>query len=276
MSDKVVADAAEMRIDAIAGVLPELGAELLELQRGELEVGLKSTDVDLVTKADYVSERRLLGCIREWFPEDAVLSEEAGGASEAPGAEERYRWVVDPIDGTVNYANRLPGWAISVGILHGDRRVAALVAGPGTGETFRAVRGRGATRNGCAVGVNGLDALKSGLVVTGFPYDRAERAEPLTRALANFLREAGGVRRLGAAALDFCYVADGRFVGYYETGLKAWDLAAGSLIAEEAGATVTDLRGERLALFGGNGVAVSNGRVHGALLRAAAPLLETG
>jgi len=116
--------------------------------------------------------------------------------------------------------------------------------------------------------------LREGIVGTGFPYDRAQRAEPLSRALANMLRETGGVRRIGAAALDLCYVAAGRLVGYYEMSLKPWDSAAGSLIVEEAGGRISDMSGGPLNIFTSKGLAASNGLVHDALVSAAAPMLE--
>ena len=241
--------AVHQRLDAIAGILPALEQQLLELQTGDLQIDSKRNHFDLVTQADLVSEQRLVGFIREQFPDDGIVAEEGSPSGDEAARDQAYRWVLDPIDGTINYANRLPLWAISIGLLHGAQPVGALVCGPGLGLRYRAVRGQGASCNGAPIAVNHKATLGEGIVVTGFPYDRAARAEPLCAALGNMLRTAGGVRRFGAAALDFCLVADGRCTGYYEMGLKPWDMAAGCLIAEEAGARVTDLAGQPLDLF---------------------------
>ena len=262
------------RLDVIEALLPGLERRLLHMQHSDLQIESKTRAVDLVTSADYASEQRLVECIRGAFPADGIVAEEGSQGSEAARRRARFRWVIDPIDGTVNYANRMPGWAISIGLLWDGVVVGGIVAAPALGERFRAIRGAGATLNSRPIRVNTKCQLGEGLVATGFPYNRASLAGPLSAALQNMLRESGGVRRLGAAALDFCYVADGRFVGYYEMGLKPWDAAAGSLIALEAGAQLSDLHGQRYDLFAQQGVVVSNARVHRALLHAAAPLLD--
>ena len=262
------------RLNAIEGMLPELEHMLLEMQQGDLDIDTKTTEVDLVTKADFASEQCLIDFIRTHFPDDGIVSEEGSQSASEAERSDSYRWILDPIDGTVNYAHRIPGWAISIGLLFGDEPVGGIVTAPALHERFRAIAGQGATFNGKPIRVNAKNSLREGLVVTGFPYDRSQRAEPLCAALENMLRESGGVRRLGAAALDFCYVADGRFVGYYEMALKPWDAAAGSLIAREAGAQITDMRDEPYDLFATRGVIVSNGHVHAALVKAAAPMLD--
>lgn len=262
------------RLDAIAELLPGLGEQLIELQTGDLGIDSKTTDVDLVTKADYASEQALLVFLRERFPEDGIITEEGSSSASEVGRDGGFRWVLDPIDGTVNYAHGLPGWVISIGLLYGGQRVGGIVEAPLLRERFRAVLGEGATLNGESIQVNRKETLREGIVGTGFPYDRAQRAEPLSRALANMLRESGGVRRLGAAALDMCYVAAGRFVGYYEMSLRPWDSAAGSLIVEEAGGRVSDLSGQALDIFRSSGAVASNGIVHAQLIAGVAPVLE--
>jgi len=199
------------RLDSIESLLPELEAMLLEMQQGDLGIDTKTTEVDLVTKADFASEQKLIAHIRQHFPEDGIVSEEGSQSEDEASRAVSFRWVLDPIDGTVNYANRVPSWAISIGLLHDGEVVGGIVAAPALRERFRAIKGEGATLNGRPIQVNAKPKLRDGLVVTGFPYDRAQRAVPLCAALENMLRESGGVRRLGAAALDFCYVADGSF-----------------------------------------------------------------
>lgn len=185
-----------------------------------------------------------------------------------------FRWVLDPIDGTINYANRFPIWAISIGLLHDGVQVGGLVSAPGLGLQYRAIRGQGASCNGKPIRVNTKQRLVDGVVVTGFPYDRAKRAEPLCAALGNMMRTAGGIRRLGSAAIDFCLVADGRTTGYYEMGLKPWDSAAGTLICVEAGAVVTDLAGEPYDIFTSRGFIATTPAVHAELVEAAKPMLD--
>ena len=266
-------NAVNARLDAIATILPDLEQQLLALQAGELQIDSKLNSFDLVTQADVASEERLVGFIREQFPEDGIVAEEGSQSADEADRDRGFRWVLDPIDGTINYANRLPIWAISIGLLHGAEQVGAIVCGPGLGLRYRAVAGQGATCNGEPISVNAKATLGEGVVVTGFPYDRAKRAEPLCDALGNMLRTAGGVRRFGAAALDFCFVADGRFTGYYALGLKPWDFAGGSLIAREAGGVVTDMSGESLDIFTSEGVIAANPQVHAELLKEAAPML---
>jgi myo-inositol-1(or 4)-monophosphatase len=262
------------RLDSIESLLPELEAMLIAMQQGDLGIDTKTTEVDLVTKADFASERCLLDFIRTHFPDDGIVSEEETQSADEAERSVSYQWILDPIDGTVNYANRIPSWAISIGLLFEGDPVGGIVTAPALRERFRAVKGQGATLNGQPIRVNSKTSLREGLVVTGFPYDRAQRAVPLCAALENMLRESGGVRRLGAAALDFCYVADGRMVGYYEMGLQPWDAAAGSLIAREAGAHITDLAGGPYDMFKKRGVIVTNGHVHDALVEAARPMLD--
>lgn len=262
------------RLDQIETMLPALEQHLVELQQGELQIDTKLNDFDLVTQADVASEQRLVSFIREHFPQDGIVAEEGSQDADEAARTDGFRWVLDPIDGTINYANRLPIWAISIGLLHGAEQVGAIVSGPGLKLRYRAAKGQGACCNGRPISVNSKATLGEGVVVTGFPYDRAKRAEPLCDALGNMLRTAGGVRRFGAAALDFCFVADGRFAGYYEMGLKPWDSAGGSLIVEEAGGRVTDMAGGPYDIFESKGTVVTNGKVHDELLEAAKPMLR--
>ena len=260
------------RLNATESILPDLEQFLLTLQAGDFGIETKSNAFDLVTEGDLASQERLTRFITEHFPQDQIIGEEEAASATTP--QEGFCWVLDPIDGTTNFANRIPVWAISIGLLYEGQPVGGIVSGPELGLRYRGELNLGASCNGKAIRVNEKSTLKSGVVVTGFPYDRARLAEPLSKALANMLRKAGGVRRLGAAALDFCFVADGRFAGYYEMSLKPWDAAAGMVIAQEAGATLSNMSGGPLDLFKDEGTVVSNGKIHNELLAQVGPMLD--
>ena len=206
---------------------------------GALDVAAKSTPTDLVTEVDRASERWLVAELGRMRPNDAVLGEEGADRTGGSGV----RWVVDPIDGTVNFLYGLRPYAVSVAAERDGRVVAGCVHDPTSGDTFGAALGAGAFLDGRPIGGTWLaDRLATAVVATGFGYDAGLRAGQ-GRVLAGVLPRVGNVRRLGSAALDLCYVAAGRLDGYYEHGLKSWDRAAGLLVATEAGAVVGGLRG---------------------------------
>jgi myo-inositol-1(or 4)-monophosphatase len=218
-------------------------------------------EVDLVTEIDEEAERVIREILLEAFPAYGMLAEEGG----ALVGEEDARWIVDPLDGTTNYAHRLPIFAVSIGLERSGAVVLGVVHDPIGEETFVAEQGRGATLNGEPIKVSDTDELIRALIATGFPYDRAEMPEAL-KLFGRFAATTRGMRRLGSAALDLCYVASGRIDGYYERGIWPWDLAAGSVILEEAGGKLTNYRGGVLDLDGREIVA-SNGRLHPSILR---------
>jgi myo-inositol-1(or 4)-monophosphatase len=218
-------------------------------------------EVDLVTEIDEEAERVIREILLEAFPAYGMLAEEGG----ALVGEEDARWIVDPLDGTTNYAHRLPIFAVSIGLERSGSVVLGVVHDPIGEETFVAEQGRGATLNGEPIKVSDTDELIRALIATGFPYDRAEMPEAL-ELFGRFAATTRGMRRLGSAALDLCYVASGRIDGYYERGIWPWDLAAGSVIVEEAGGKLTDYRGGVLNLDGREIVA-SNGRLHPSIMR---------
>ena len=204
----------------------------------DLGVDTKSTPTDVVTLMDRRSEELARRELRARRPADGSLGEEGLDAVGSSGIT----WVVDPIDGTVNYLYDLPGWAVSVAAEAGGETVVGVVTVPRFGETFSAVRGRGATRNGVPIHVSGCRELSQAMVATGFGYAAARRARQAA-VLATVLPQVRDIRRFGAASVDLCSVACGRVDGYYERGLQPWDLAAGGLVAREAGARVTGLAG---------------------------------
>ena len=191
-----------------------------------------------MTDADKASEAVLLAWLRERHPDHAILSEESG-ASGGSG----YRWIIDPLDGTTNYAHQLPHFSVSIAVEGEDGVQVGVVHDPMRDELFSAVRGRGATLNGKPIHPSSIERLDRALLCTGFPYDVREHPEGPAGLIARFLGLVQGIRRLGSAALDLAYTASGRYDGYFEFNLKPWDIAAGVLICSEAGAVATRIDG---------------------------------
>ena len=238
----MAATAAGVDLDELASLAASVAAEagrvLLHERPADLGVGTKSTPTDVVTVMDTRAERLLVERIAAARPADGFLGEEG---ADSPGSS-GVRWVLDPVDGTVNYLYGLPGWAVSVAAQVGGVVQVGVVEVPSYGETFVAVRGRGATRNGVPVHASGCTELAQALVATGFGYDSARRARQ-AQIVAQVLPAVRDIRRMGAASVDLCAVACGRVDGYFERGLQPWDLAAGGLVAAEAGAVVAGLNG---------------------------------
>jgi myo-inositol-1(or 4)-monophosphatase len=220
---------------------------------------------DLVTEVDLECERLCRAVLAEHYPEHDILAEEMGGGltGQAPS---RYRWIFDPLDGTTNYAHGLPIYCSSLGLEVDGMVVVAAVYEPSRQELFTAERGEGAWMNGQRLQVSSETSLIDSLLVTGFPYDVRLRHEDLLGIFAAFLTEARAVRRLGSAAVDLCYVASGRFDGFWEQHLKPWDVAAGSLIVTEAGGRMSRLDGSPFSVAAGSLLA-SNGGLHDAMVR---------
>ncbi|HEY2953792.1 MAG TPA: inositol monophosphatase family protein [Candidatus Eisenbacteria bacterium] len=221
--------------------------------------------IDLVTEFDRRSERLLLSRVAERFPGHAVLAEESG-AHASGAAPDGVRWLIDPLDGTTNFAHNYPFFAVSVGVEVDGEIAAGAVFDPVREEMFAAARGLGATLNGAAIRVSGIERLEDALLVTGFPYDVRERPERVMPAFQAFLTRAQGVRRDGSAALNLCYVAVGRFDGFWELALSAWDTGAGTAIVREAGGRVSDYRGGAFRP-GETSILATNGRLHEAMMR---------
>ena len=219
--------------------------------------------IDLVTEFDRRSEALLLERIRARFPDHAILAEESGAhaAHHAPA-----RWVLDPLDGTTNFAHNYPFFAVSVAVEVGGVLAAGAVYDPVRDEMFAAARGHGATLNDVPARVSSIDRVEDALLVTGFPYDVREHPERVMPAFQAFLQQAQGIRRDGSAALNLCYVAIGRFDGFWEPALSPWDTAAGSLIAREAGGRVTDYTGGEFHLLDCP-ILASNGAIHDEMIR---------
>jgi myo-inositol-1(or 4)-monophosphatase len=194
--------------------------------------------IDLVTDADKASEAVLLAWLRERHPDHAILSEESGAS-----AGSRYRWIIDPLDGTTNYAHQLPHFSVSIAVEGEGELLIGVVYDPMRDECFSAVRGQGATLNGKPIRPSTIERMDRALLCTGFPYDVREHPEGPAGLIARFLGLVQGIRRLGSAALDMAYTASGRYDGYFEFNLKPWDIAAGALICSEAGAVASRIDG---------------------------------
>lgn len=239
--------------------LDEAAAVLMKHYGALEQVEEKTSSINLVTVADRESEERIKAVITSAFPSHEILAEESG--ADYSGKESGYRWIIDPLDGTTNFAHSFPLFSISIAVEHGGDIVAAGVDCPFYQERFLAEKGRGATLNGRPIHVSKASSLSQSLMVTGFPYDRRERPDHYLAAWKKFLLEAHGVLRLGSAALDLCFVATGRLDGFWEEKLSPWDMAAGWLIVEEAGGCVTDHAGGPFSPYGASLLA-TNGAIH--------------
>jgi len=249
-------DPASLRI-AAAEMAREAGA-VLRAGYGTLHTPERKGRIDLVTEYDRRSERLILERLRERFPGHAVLAEESGlhATRDAP-----VRWLIDPLDGTTNFAHNYPFFAVSIGVELEGELVAGAVFDPIRDEMFSAACGAGATLNDAPIRVSDIDRLEDALLVTGFPYDVREHPERHLPHFQTFLERAQGLRRDGSAALNLCYLAMGRFDGFWEADLSPWDLAAGVLLVREAGGRATRYDGEPLVLENRE-ILASNGHLH--------------
>ena len=211
---------------------------------------------DPVTAVDRAAEAAILDVLRTSRPDDAVLAEESGGEP-ATGRH----WIVDPLDGTVNFVHSIPHVSVSIALYDSDRALAAVVYDPLRDELFTAADGIGTRLNGHVVAVSTVTELEKSVIATGFPYDHDEHADELAVVVREMLRRVNGIRRFGSAALDLAWVAAGRYDGYWELGIAPWDGAAGHLLVREAGGRVTDPFGRESTPHMGLLVS-SNGRIH--------------
>ena len=229
----------------------------------DLRIDKKGT-IDLVTNIDVAIERTFRAMIAERFPDHTVLGEELeNGKPEEPS---EYCWVLDPIDGTTNYAHGLPIFCCSIALEQHGTPIVAAVFDPNRQELFTAERGQGAWLNGKPMRVSSAEVLIDSLLVTGFHYEVQRDPGELMGLFTKFITKARAVRRLGSAALDLCYVAAGRFEGFWEQKLHPWDIAGGALLVREAGGSVSGLDGSAYSSRGGS-VLATNGHVHEEMLR---------
>jgi myo-inositol-1(or 4)-monophosphatase len=253
------AEAQTLRDLAIQSAL-EAGRYLRE-RFGQAVTVHKKGAIDLVTEADHAAEALAIQVIRAARPADAVLAEERG--SDGEGA--RVRWIIDPLDGTTNFAHAFPMFAVSVGVEVAGELVAGAIHVPMLDELFAGANGSGATLNGRPIAVSRVDRLTDAFLATGFPYDIRVNPNNNLDHFARFSTRALALRRPGAAAIDLAYVACGRFDGFWELRLSPWDVAAGAVLIREAGGVLTDFHGAPYRP-GAAGVCASNGRIHGEML----------
>ena len=229
-------------IDEVAALARRLAGDaadlLLASQASPGAIATKTSATDLVSEVDRASEQLIVDAVRQSRPGDGIVGEEGTTDDGTSG----WRWVIDPLDGTINYLYGLPSYAVSIAVERHGRAEVGVVAQPAHRETFFAIRGRGATCNGVPIATSGHHDLATALVGTGFSYEADRRAEQAL-VLARVLPAVRDIRRAGAASVDLCWVACGRLDGYFEHGLQPWDFAAGALLATAAGARTGDLTG---------------------------------
>lgn len=226
---------------------------------------------DLVTHVDLAAQERILSVLRDAFPDFGVLAEEDADSHGGGDPSEEFRWIVDPIDGTTNFAHGVPPYAVSIALQHATGIVVGVVYEVSRDELFDAVRGGGFRVAGRPARVSATRTLGDSLVTTGFPYRSYGHVDAYLGVLRTFMERTRGVRRPGSASVDLAYVAAGRFDGFFETGLMPWDVAAGSLLVTEAGGRVTDYAAAGDPVFGRQ-ILASNGLVHAAMQEVLSPM----
>jgi len=239
----------------------QAGNLLLEKLHSGFSVEHKG-DIDLVTDADRASEKLVTSKLLEAFPSHSILAEEQGILG---NQDSKYRWVIDPIDGTTNFAHRFGYFAVSIALLKNDEPLLGVVFNPLADEMFVAEKGKGAFLNGQSIRVSRTKTLNESLLVSGFPYDIKTTEQDNLANFARLTKLTQGVRRTGSAALDLCHVACGRFDGYWEFSLNPWDVAGGVVILTEAGGWISQINGDKFTIDCGQ-VLATNGEIHSELL----------
>lgn len=249
------------RIKQIATRAAYASGKILNDHFGQRLQITKKGAIDLVTQADVASENTIIATIRDAFPDHAILAEESGMTKESHAD----MWIIDPLDGTTNFAHGMPAFSISIAFAHCSEILMGIVFNPRNAEFFSAIKGRGAFLNDQPIHVSETVSIADSLLVTGFPYNVREKKDTIIQRLSQCLTAAQGIRRLGSAALDLCWVACGRFDGFWEEDLKPWDVAAGTLIVQEAGGQVTDFSDHTylpLARKNGDEIMATNAHIH--------------
>lgn len=248
-------------IDKVISIAMEAGEIIREGFGKNFKIEFKTSESNLVTEIDKASEKKIIDYVKKEFPSHGILAEESG---ELKNSSE-YVWVIDPLDGTTNFAHGLPIFSVSIGVQKNGITIAGVVYDVMRNVIYSAGEGTGAFENGERIKVNSNANLARALLVTGFPYDIASNPENAFEKFTAMLKASRGIRRLGSAAIDFCYVAKGVFEGFWEVHLQPWDVCAGKLIVEEAGGIVTGFKGEKIDIFS-NKYLASNKVIHNELI----------
>lgn len=236
----------------------EAGADkLLHFFNGKFTISNKEGINNLVTEADHAAEKAIIEVIQASFPDHYILTEESGEIK----TNSEFKWIIDPIDGTVNFSNGIPICCVSIGVEKDGKMIAGAVYNPVMKEYYFAEKGKGATLNDKPIFVSTKDNVATSCLVTGFPYSYLDMPNGPVVVFDRLLRKGVPVRRLGSAAIDLCWVAAGRFDGFYEHKLQAWDSAAGFLMVEEAGGKVTDFEGKEFSPYQPH-ILATNGKIH--------------
>ncbi len=248
-------------LDKVIYIAREAGQVLKSGFGKNFSVEYKTNVANIVTEYDKKSEKTIIDFIKKEFPTHSAIAEEGGGYD----LSSEYLWVIDPLDGTTNFAHGLPIFSVSIGIQKKGEMVYGVIYDVMRDAMYSAEKGSGAFCNGKKLNVSENDDLRKSVLVTGFPYNVHENPDFAYERFTAFLRVARAVRRLGSAAIDMCYVAEGVFDGFWEVSLNAWDIAAGKLLIEEAGGIVTDFSGTPMNIFDKQ-ILASNGKVHQSMI----------
>lgn len=247
-------------LEIASNIALEAGRVLKDCWGNLQDIQEKEIPGDLVTDADKKSEDLIIHALKRYFPTHQILAEESGYSTN----ESDFQWIVDPLDGTTNYTHQFPFVAISIGLVYRGESILGVIYNPIMNELFKGAKGLGATLNGKSIQVSKVSGINSSLLATGFPYDRRENRDNNFAEFYHLTLLSQGVRRLGSAALDLCYVAAGRLDGYWEKGLKPWDIAAGIIIVREAGGTVSNYDLGDIQLENGR-ILATNGQIHSSM-----------
>jgi myo-inositol-1(or 4)-monophosphatase len=246
----------------IAEAAEESGKILADNFGGKFKISSKAVVSNLVTEIDHKSEQKIISIIRRDFPDHSILTEESEGLTK----DSDYRWIIDPIDGTVNYAHGIPITCVSIAVEKKGEVILGVVYNPMGGEYFFAEKGKGAFLNNRRISVSKNSDIEKSLLVTGFPYNSSTFKPNPVRLFRKFIMLNVPIRRLGSAALDLCWTACGRFDGFWEYNLNAWDVAAGSLILQEAGGKLSNFKGGKYSIHMKE-ILATNGRIHSNMLK---------
>lgn len=245
-------------IQDIIYIVKEAGEIIREAHGTRFTIEIKSDNLkNLVTEIDKKSERTIIDFIKKKYPSHNILAEEGGETKSSSD----YFWVIDPLDGTTNFAHGLPIFSVSIGLQYKKETIAGVVYDVMRDVIYSAEKGSGSFENSKKISVNSNENIEESLLVTGFPYNVAENPEKVFERFIEMLKVARAVRRLGSAAIDFCYVATGVFDGFWEVHLNPWDICAGKVIVEEAGGKVTDFYGNPISIFNKT-ILSTNGKIH--------------